>query len=147
MQQTVYFHGGPWGLRQGDFILPPEETGAKSCSDLNLKIPKNPHRKDRVYLAATMDAAFMFGAQAPWREVAVYAVIPWKELEPDPDCSEPGLSFQCERAKIIQAVRISRKQRNEILAALGLKFNSFNKMPKFTRRALRLTDTGRGTTK
>ena len=130
-EQIVYFHGGPWGLRQGDFILPPCKTGAKSCSDLDLKIKNNPHRKDRIYLAAEMDAAFMFGAQAPWREVGVYAVIPWEELELDPGCDTPGMSFQCGSAKIVQAARISNKQRKQILSALGLSMISFKKMPRF----------------
>ena len=129
--QIVYFHGGPYGLHEGDFILPPSVTGAMSCSDLGLKIKNNPHRKDRVYVCAAMDAAFLFGAQAPWREVAIYAVIPWSELEADPDCSEPNFSFQCESAKIIHAKRISRKQRKQILSAVGLKFIPFDRMPKF----------------
>jgi hypothetical protein len=133
MNQTVYFHGGPYGLRDGDFILPPQITRAISCSDLSLKIENNPHRKDRVYVCATMEGAFFFGAQAPWREVAVYAVIPYSELEPDPDCNQPGLSFQCERAKIVRAARISRRQRKQILDALGLKFIPFDKMPRFKR--------------
>ena len=137
MNQTVYFHGGPAGLREGDFILPPSLTAAKSCSDLSVKIKNNPHRKDRVYLASTMDAAFMFGAQAPWRDVAVYAVIPWDELEPDPDCNEPGLSYQCATARIIRVGKISRKQRKQILSALGLKFIAFNKMPVFRRKLTR----------
>jgi hypothetical protein len=132
-EQTVYFHGGPHGLKEGDFILPPSLTGATSCSDLRLKIKNNPHRKDRVYVCSEMDAAFMFGAQAPWRDVAIYAVIPWSELEADPDCSEPGMSYQCERAKIIRVARISRKQRKQILSALGLKFIPFDRMPKFVR--------------
>ena len=131
--QTVYFHGGPWGLREGDFILPPSETGAKSCSDLELKIKNNPHRKDRVYVTAEMDAAFVFGAQAPWSEVGIYAVVPWDELEPDPDCNEPGMSFQCGSAKIIRAARISNKQRKKILSALGISLISFKKMPRFKR--------------
>ena len=135
--QTVYFHGGPYGLREGDFILPPAITGAKSCSDLGVKINNNPHRKDRVYVTTTMDAAFMFGAQAPWCEVGIYAVIPWSELEPDPDCSEPNFSFQCESAKIIRVARISRKQRKQILSALGLKFIPFDRMPKFKPKLVR----------
>jgi hypothetical protein len=113
--------------------LPPQVTGAKSCSDLGVEIAGNPHRKDRVYLSVSIEGAMLFAVQAPWREVAIYAVIPWDELEPDPDCNVAGQSLQCKSAKIIHVGRVGHGTRRAWLSDLGLQYIPHSKMPRFQR--------------
>ena len=98
-----YFHGGNRGLKVGDCILPPSETGRASASDFGAQIV---HRKDRVYVTTSLDDAQFFasGGQNP----IVYEVEPEGEPAPDPDCSS-GVSFTCPRAKIIAVHKIRGK--------------------------------------
>jgi hypothetical protein len=59
-----------------------------------------------VYVTTHPVAASMFAAMAPIKgDVAVYEVEPIGELAHDPDCSDPGLSFECESARVIGIVR------------------------------------------
>src|SRR4051794_27560013 len=48
---TRYYHGGSRGLKVGQFILPPSETGKESASDFGAE---KVHRKDRVYVSTTV---------------------------------------------------------------------------------------------
>lgn len=100
----AYFHGGNRGLRVGDFILPPATTGRASTSDL---IANNVHRRDRVYVTPDVGGASLYASVQPLP--TVYEVVPEGALEPDPDCSDPGLSFACPRAKIIAVHKVPGK--------------------------------------
>lgn len=97
---TVYYHGGPKRLRVGWRILPPSQTGAKCASDYGAAHVHNPHR---VYVTTELMAAAMYAAMTP-RGGAIFRVEPIGDLEPDPDCSEPGLSFACLSATILERV-------------------------------------------
>lgn len=99
-----YFHGGNRGLRIGDFILPPATTGRASTSDL---IANNVHRRDRVYVTPDVGGASLYASVQP--SPTIYEVVPDGALEPDPDCSEPGLSFACPRAKIVAIHKVPGK--------------------------------------
>jgi len=92
---TRYYHGGNRGLKVGQFILPPSETGKESASDFGAE---KVHRKDRVYVSARLEDAQFFasGSKTP----VVYEVEPDGEIEPDPDC-KVGVTFSCVKAKIV----------------------------------------------
>lgn len=99
---TRYYHGGPRGLR--GFILPPSETKKLSTSDI---VANRVHRRDRVYVATDIYGA---GLYAIVHDAGViYEVIPEGDLEPDPDCDLPGLSFSCLRARIVTVHKLPGK--------------------------------------
>jgi hypothetical protein len=110
---VILYHGGPRGLRR---ILPPSVTGAPSCVDYGAG---HVARRDRVYLTTEIEAARLLGAHAPFHgPCAVYEVEPEGELEHDPDCDTPGLSWQCPSARVIRvAMTISQSARHRILRA------------------------------
>jgi hypothetical protein len=98
-----YFHGGNRGLKVGDHILPPSETGRDSASDFGAR---KVHRKDRVYVSTRLSDAEFFASPSP--KPVVYEVEPEGELEPDPDCTS-GVTFACHKAKIISVHKIAGK--------------------------------------
>ncbi|WP_051311017.1 NAD(+)--rifampin ADP-ribosyltransferase [Bradyrhizobium sp. Cp5.3] len=108
-----YYHGGNSGLLVGQYILPPEETGAAG-------MPNNPLlRKDRVYITKDIAGAMFFASGA--RSPIVYEVQPEGELEDDPDHRIKGISFACPKAKIIALHSVPeavvRRNRNQMIAA------------------------------
>src|SRR6516162_3993339 len=84
-----YFHGGNRGLKVGEYVLPPSETGSESASDFGAQVV---HRKDRVYVSTTLADAQLFVSGNP--EPIVYEVEPDWDIEPDPDCKS-GVSYTC----------------------------------------------------
>jgi hypothetical protein len=111
---TVYYHGGVAGLRRGNLILPPAETGAVSIADVGVptselaaKVARN-HRKDRVYLTARLDVARVFASLAVTgrkRGGDVYRVEPLGEIEVDMDyLLDDGGSVQVARARVVEVV-------------------------------------------
>jgi hypothetical protein len=111
-----YFHGGYGGLKVGDFILPPTRTGA-----ISQKHYGNPQcREDRVYVATQQWVAHAYAVLAPYPHIRVYEVQPIGDLEEDPDFYTPGLSFGCERAKVIRVLEDYRGKEREIMKRLGL---------------------------
>lgn len=99
---SPYYHGGLPGLPKGAYVLPPSTTGARCASDYGAR---DIHRRDRVYVTTSADAAIMFAALHPSGVGQVYEVAPSDDLEADPDCSAQGLSFQCSRARILRVIR------------------------------------------
>lgn len=104
---TVYFHGGFPGLRPGDQLLPPDESGTDhrlSAYAAELGAPAHATRTDVVYLTTGRDVARAYAAFYP--DGALYRVEPAGELEPDPDPdnSVPGLSWQCPRAVVAAVI-------------------------------------------
>lgn len=97
---TAFWHGGRPGLPRGSFVLPPSITRVKSLSDYGAA---GVHRRDRVYVTTTQAVALMYAAGVP--KGVIYQVEPHGEIEPDPDCTLPGLSFQCERARILRCIK------------------------------------------
>jgi hypothetical protein len=76
-------------------------------------------RDDRVYLTRSIDGARFFASAAP--NPVVYEAVPEGEIEPDPDCTEPGLSIACQKARIIALYKIPgkviKKSRKRMLVA------------------------------
>ena len=99
---TTYFHGGPAGVQRGAFLLPPTITKRKHCS---LYGAAGIHRTDRVYITTDRTAALLFAAS--WPKGVVYECEPIGDVEPDPDCSVPGLSYQCEKARVRRVIKLS----------------------------------------
>jgi hypothetical protein len=112
---TRYFHGGDRGLKVGDHILPPSNTGQESASDFGAAPV---HRRDRVYVSKGQSHAEFFASGTP--DPIVYEVEPEGKLEPDRDCTS-GVSFACPKAKIVAIHEISaetiEKYRKMMLAA------------------------------
>ena len=103
MSETKYYHGGPIGLKKGNFLLPPNITKRPSLSDYGAA---GVHRRDRVYVATDINAAAMYAACH--KNGVIYECEPHGTIEPDPDCTQPDLSFQCERAKVVKVIKIPR---------------------------------------
>ena len=99
-----YFHGGPIGVQRGAFLLPPVITRARSLADYGAD---GVCRRDRVYITTNETAALIYAAGV--KRGVIYEVSPIGEIEPDPDCSLPGLSYQCEKAKVIRVRKVSPK--------------------------------------
>lgn len=99
-----FFHGGQRGLKIGEMILPPSVTKARCTSDL---IPNRVHRRDRVYVTPDKASALLYAAVQ--RYPTIYEVEPLGVLEHDSDCNLAGLSFACERAKIVAVDKVPGK--------------------------------------
>lgn len=112
-----FWHGGPPNLKANQLILPPCKTGYPCASDYGAE---HVHRRDRVYITTEELAAKMYAAMHPSRRGWVYEVLPVGELEPDPDCNEPGLSYACESAVILRAIPVTQWERGKIFSALQL---------------------------
>lgn len=112
---TTYYHGGPAGRRAGDCLLPPKGTGAASLSEFGAT---GIHRKDRVYLTTSYIGALLYACC--WPDGVVYCCEPVGDLEPDPDCTEPGLSWQCGSAKVLQVIKPKGKELKKAKRAMGI---------------------------
>ncbi|WP_129590875.1 NAD(+)--rifampin ADP-ribosyltransferase [Bradyrhizobium shewense] len=103
-----YFHGGNAGLKVGQYILPPAETGAAQ----NGSVPSHIRGKDHIYMVRD------FVEAAPWaahhESPIIYQVEPEGNVENDPDVEKPGLSYRCPKAKIVAVHNIPA---NLLLAA------------------------------
>lgn len=110
---TTYWHGGPPGRKRGEFLLPPAVTKARSLSEFGAA---GVHRVDRVYVATMLDGALFYAAG--WPRGVIYECEPIGTLEPDPDCSMAGLSWQCEMARIVRVIRVPERVRARTRAAL-----------------------------
>lgn len=111
--EKIYYHGGSPGIKCGEFILPPTATGAKSLADYGAE---GVCRRDRVYITTIYEAAVMFAAGI--KDGMVYECVPSGILEPDPDCIDPGVSFQCEKAMVIRCIKPRQEEKDIALAAL-----------------------------
>ena len=92
-----YFHGGYGKLKVGDFVLPPSETGEPSCAEYGNK----DCRRDRVYIVTDKKDAEIYAKFSTHGNGRVYEVEPIGDLTPDPDCLVPGLSWECEKARVV----------------------------------------------
>ena len=108
-----YWHGGPRGLK--GWILPANETGAATTADYGAD---KVCRRDCVYITTNRLAAQMFGSMAPAAKTSIYLVEPMEPIEPDADCAEKGLSFQCPKARILKEFPIRPAERREMMRCL-----------------------------
>jgi hypothetical protein len=110
-----YWHGGKGGMKRGQFVLPPKTTGYKSTAECG-NYMCNP---SVVYVTTEYTAAAMYAAAIPNGDI--YEVEPIGELTHDPDCDTQGLSFSCDRAKILKRHRMTKAERAMVLAVLAAK--------------------------
>lgn len=101
---TCYYHGGPSGIH--GWILPPDQTGANSLA--GYVRDEDFCDTSKVYVATSLEGALMYAFLPGY---VIYEVEPVGDLTPDPDCFEPGLSFMCEKARIVRRIRVSSKTR------------------------------------
>lgn len=101
-QDRKYYHGGPRGIWPRK-ILPPEITDAPSTAEFGAH---GICRRDRVYVTTSYEAAQVFASFCPGGRGAVYEVLPIGELEDDPDCTVPGLSYCCRAARIVRSTDV-----------------------------------------
>jgi hypothetical protein len=99
-----FFHGGHPGLKPGDLILPPATTGTgRTLAEYSEQLAGSGHvRRDRVYLTTGRDVAKVYAAFYP--DGALYEVEPDGEMVPDPDCTVPGVSFECPAARVLRVI-------------------------------------------
>ena len=98
-----YFHGGYPGLRAGETLQPPDTTGTdRTLSQWVSHEAPHAKRRDVVYVASVRDVARAYAAFYP--DGALYEVRPLGDIEPDPDCETPGLSWQCPAATVLSVV-------------------------------------------
>jgi len=99
---TKYYHGGPDGFHVGGWILPADETGAKTFGPqvaAEKGVPETV-RTDRVYVTPLMACALMFASGH--RRPMIYEVEPEDVVEVDPDYhGDPHESGMCLRARIV----------------------------------------------
>ena len=126
---SSYVHGGVRGLKRGDQILPPAQTGSASITDSTsgwLKAEADKvYRRDRVYLITDVEQARIFAACHPAEGGrtyggSVYLVEPEGDVELDPDyLPGDGTSVTAPSAKVLRV--IDRKvTRAPYLAVLGM---------------------------
>lgn len=106
-----YFHGSRRGLVKGNFILPPSITKAKSTASFGNHLCD----QNQVYVTTDFNAACLYAAGV---NGDVYEVEPIGELRHDPDCNVPGLSYSCDRARVLVRFRINERDRAAILRVL-----------------------------
>jgi hypothetical protein len=100
-----YWHGGAPGLRAGDRILPPDTTGtAYTLIAYARQVAAAAgfdcaQRTDRVYLTTDREDAKVYAFLYP--RGSLYRVQPDDPLEPDLDCTVPGLSWQAPGATVL----------------------------------------------
>lgn len=97
---TTYWHGGRPGIQRHAFILPPIITKLPSLSDFGAAAV---HRRDRVYVTTSQTAALIYASSV--KNGVIYECEPIGELEADPDCNVPGLSFQCAKARVVRRIK------------------------------------------
>lgn len=99
-QLCKLYHGGLPGRQRGSFLLPPVITGSASLSEFGAD---GVHRRDRVYITTEMNAALLYAASV--KNGVIYEVEPIGDVEPDPDCTMNGLSFQCDKARVLRVIK------------------------------------------
>lgn len=100
MNNKIYWHGGKPGIQRGAFLLPPCITRSASLSEYGAA---GVHRRDRVYITTDKNCALIYAAGL--KNGVIYQCEPIGDIEPDPDCNSPGLSWQCEKARVIKCIK------------------------------------------
>ncbi len=108
------YHGGPAGRKVGDWLLPPAQTGQRSCADAPIRGAEVCNR-GKVYVTPSLAAAVMFASA--WPEPRVYLCEP-ENPSHDPDCAVEGLSFECDRARVVRVIKPKRKHIDRCRRAL-----------------------------
>lgn len=101
----AYYHGGFPGLKPGDQLLPPDQTGTDhrlSATVAQMGGPAYAQRTDLVYLTTDRQVARAYAAFYP--DGALYQVLPASPVDRDPDCNEDGLSWHCPMGLVVAVV-------------------------------------------
>lgn len=101
----TYYHGGPAGRARGAYILPPSVTKAETTADFGAS---GVCKRDKVYITTSYDAAVLYAAGS--KRGVVYEVSPIGDLSEDQDCSQPGLSFECDKAVVLKVRKPSHDE-------------------------------------
>ncbi|KSV95424.1 hypothetical protein [Sinorhizobium sp. GL28] len=101
-----YFHGGYGGLSVGQFVLPPAMTGAPSTAQFGAHGVCD---TSKVYVCTDLHAALFFAGGHPSGNGKVYEVAPAGELTADPDALIDGLSYSCDKARVLRVIRVKGK--------------------------------------
>ena len=102
----ICYHGGSPELKIGALIRPPSETGKDHSGNWGAK---SVHDPKKVYVTPDKGAAAMFASLHPSGKGTVWKVETIGEVLHDPDCSQLGLSYTCDAARIVGRVRIKNK--------------------------------------
>lgn len=102
------YHGGRRGLAKGNFILPPSITKAKSTARYGNHLCD----VNQVYVTTSFEAASVYAVGVGGD---VYQVEPVGELKDDPDCNKPGLSYSCDKARVLVRFKINERDRKHII--------------------------------
>lgn len=114
IDEVKFHHGGRPGMKKGQFILPPSVTGARSTAEFgNYQCDQS-----RVYVTTAYAAAALYAGGV--RKGEIYEVMPIGELHQDPDCDKPGLSYSCEKAKILKRYRLTKAERKMVVSVLAV---------------------------
>lgn len=111
MESQKYYHGGRRGLVKGNFILPPSITQARSTARYgNHMVDVN-----QVYVTTDFQSACLYAAGVGGD---VYEVAPVGDLRDDPDCNVPGLSYSCDKARVLVRFRLNERDKRYFLDLL-----------------------------
>lgn len=102
VRSVPLYHGGVPGLRAGDLLLPPDESGTEQR--LSAYVPAAAswgYRTDVVYLTRVENQARAFAACYP--DGALYRVEPIELVGADPD--NPDSAVMARAARVIAVVR------------------------------------------
>lgn len=99
---AALYHGGFPGLRPGELVLPPDESGTEyRLSAYAPQAARWGYRTDVVYLTRVENQARAFAACYP--DGALYQCEPIELLGPDPD--NPASAVMARRARVVAVVR------------------------------------------
>lgn len=115
MTPGPFFHGGYGGLRVGDLVLPPEQTGAATTADFGAE---GVCRRDQVYVTTNELAARVFAAFHPSGRGKVYEVEPLGPVVDDEDATGDGYSFRTTRARVVRVLQLSAEERRRIITTM-----------------------------
>lgn len=136
-----WLHGGPPGLKPGQFLLPPAITGRESGAERALRwgidvraegMEPDRHLSDRVYLTRELTharekaGAIALTGLGPYG--TVYEAIPaCPQPDPDFETDFPGLSVECPFALIVAIVQPQVILTPGQLERLVLRYMTFTK--------------------
>ncbi|MHA4731227.1 hypothetical protein [Ensifer adhaerens] len=90
----------------GQFVLPPAKTRAPSTARFGAAGVCDP---SKVYVSTDAGGAMIYAAVHFSGRGKLYEVEPVGELKPDPDARVDGLSFACDRARVLRVIRLKGK--------------------------------------
>jgi hypothetical protein len=110
-----YFHGGFPDLRVGQFVLPPDVTKAPSTARFG---GRGVCDTSKVYVVTDPHQAMIYAGMHQSGRGRFYEVQPVGKLLPDPDCLVPGVSFSCDKARVVRIIKLKGKTIKTIQKAM-----------------------------